>query len=541
MADNTIQLLNNSLNQSAMLYRTVDEQLTKNLQVQQQAGQFDVQMKAKALAFAEEQRMNELRAEEMRATNDIRAKQFDLQKQLMPLKIEEANLQLESAKFAMTKQKDAFARQAFNDITAIYDDSAAYSLIETQSPDQARELLQHKAKWRGLVANGQPFSEEEYAKGIHEINSRYKDVKPVEGKVFDEKTHFLLGEISPKVQRVYEMKNPIVSKNRNMILSAYLDTPDSGLASFKDYEGIADLDVWGIAGATRMLYQVNKRKQSENFQEYQKLMTAASALGEGEEVRKKEMIAQAQIFKNDAEQALKENMLIQSNFRAGKFTDVTEEDISKAETRSSALPTIDPTTYASKPSREIAGIRMTSDPLQKELVDKVNDLDRKLGGSEKTGPSPFLKGYANGGVLDLEWYNNRTTNILDYKSVLSIKERIEENIDEVKDINQIVNQESINDVLSSISSPKEIPISEFLKDTLGSKAVNYGTLYESPFLRVGRKQGKVEGLMNGATISSFDDINNLISNIKNPIAREAARKEIYAAVATAGLQESIEQ
>lgn len=556
-----LTLLNQAASVTANAFGRIDESITKNMQLQQQASQFEVETMGKAMQFAETQRMHDAQIDSWKAENSIRAQQLELERQTLPLKIETERLRLAATKYRFEQDKKKTDSENFNQITDLEDEAAGYALIKSQDPNHAKELIENKAYFRGLVANGQPFNQVEYRKKVEQINNKYASVTADPKAPFNESTHYLLGEISPKVQSSYERSHPRIMESQGALATSYLSWPDNDVDTFiKNYSTLYGDADFGSINIGRDVFKRN----NENIERWSKgvmyednniLKLTAEDNKEGLAVAKQNKEA----YLSKIQEAKEQNDTIRSNFAKRNYTTAKELESKKITDPQLNVKDLSGFSNEGKPKGDAIGFPNSTDPAATKKFHKIEQLEHAVSQGEEDRFKTEL-----GGALNLKWAYDKFTNRVDTESLNSVRNTIEDNLESMEavgeNLGKAFNREKVSSVLQLIESEQAVPLdpwtSKRLYDTnkatgLLATITDY-TRGENPMddpnwfdknpmqLRFKAKKGALDKVMSGGLITSYDDIFELTKGIKNKSERQAIHKTIYAALLTAGVKQGVE-
>ncbi len=543
MAGETIALINSAAQVSSDAFNRIDRAMTQQLESNLRGGQFAVEMTAKAAQAAEEARMNDLKASSIKQENYIRGEQFAMEKAFLPLKIASMNLAMRAQEMNMLKQKHDLDKQNADQIFSTYDDRVGMQLLETENTDHAKEYLAWKAKWQTHVMQGGKFDPVAYQKGLDDMSKHFSQIPKTSNGEWSPENQFLFDNVSPRLGKAYEMKNPIIKKNKNGLAVGTLTMADNAFGSFwPQFGNMFGEEESGLIGMGRSVYQQNdaliEKKRSENG----KLQSYLSVAGL-EESDKKATLAQIAQNSAEMERAQKQNSLIMSNYSQGKYgVPADEADKSKGD----QTPTINPTGYSKKPGA-VLGFENDESPNVKVKSDKLNEIARIFGATEEE------RGKSEVGNIDLKWASDELTNRVDYDTLTSLRTRIESQIDSLHNIDDRFNRVNVDKLLKSTNKKQDIPISSFAAEEIiktessipftknyvaGGPGGLFGGNYakDTPHLTFGGS--KNDYFKPG--LNSYDDVTKMLSKIKDKTVREEVKKEVFASIITAAISNAVE-
>lgn len=189
MADNYLQLLDNSTRLAVGFMQQVDETLTKGFRDQEQVRQFEKQIQVRASEFQaemaykdaaleEQKRMNEAQTARWKFNDELAAKELEHRFALMPLELETRKVQLEAAKIGKQRQIEEDRNRNFNTITSPFDTQAAATLAGNRDAGFGNDYLTLKSKYQAQVAAGQPFNEQAFRSEFDALQANYNGVVP---------------------------------------------------------------------------------------------------------------------------------------------------------------------------------------------------------------------------------------------------------------------------------------------------------------------------------------------------------------------------
>lgn len=531
-----MQLLNLAANVTQNAYGRIDQAMSQSLQIQQRAGEFEVGMAAKAVEFAENQRMNNARLEEMRAANALRAKEFEIKAALLPLQFQTANLNLERSRYLMAKEREQMGIASFNQITELEDAASAHNLIRTQDPSHAKELIQLKSKYRAQVADGSEFDRDSYVKEQSLINEKYKDVVADPTAPFSDQTHYLLGEISPRVQSIYEKKKFSGTTERRALALSYLNLPPTQAAEFASKYGHILAEELPMLSVSQTAFQASQERMESAAKAANALFTELSQINkEDEPQRWASTAAQAEAYDRQRKESFDAMMEIQARVSTGRYTTTADE---MAPVNKPQGP--NPADFTEPDIKTLSGISAD----QKDVVGQVMRVKIKAVHDELDLNAGKGMGERLLGDVDLSWFTNPEKwdkGKPDDRTLTNIKSRIENKIESLDNIGDVFTEKTVNAILNKVPMSDGIPISEALAEDLHKSghfvfgARDQGISYNpdsptKPYFRIG---GSGKSIIKDS-ITSYDDIVSLIDKLPRS-KQKAASEEIYAALLTASL------
>lgn len=530
-----MQLLSLAANVTQNAYGRIDQAMTQSLSIKQRAGEFEASMAAKAVEFAESQRINDARIGEMKAANSLRAQEFGIKKALLPLQFHSANLNLQRQKHLFEKQKEAENIGAFNEITEMEDVASAFNLIRTQNADHAKELIQLKSKHRAIVADGNGFDRNAYVSEQTKINDKYKDVTADPKSEFSDQTHFLLGEISPKVQSIYEKRKLTRLPQTRASAVAYLNMPPDQAAKNAELFGLALGDEIQILAPMQVAFQGSKKL----FEDYSKLAdeldVAVSQIVAKDEPEKHAETTERQVaYAKQRDAAFKNMMELQERAASGNYFPEDIEPSGPPKPEDDKRPDLGK--HKADDGKRIAGIAGgDQDSAGRKMRDRILEV------------KGILDTMKVGGLIsevDLRYFQNESFDDgrPDDRTNLGIKHKVQDKIAGLDNVGDVFNENMVNDLLGSIKIEDGIRISDTLAEDL--RASNSSALMggrdqaishspggvTKPYIHFGGSKSK---LVNSA-ITSYDDIQEIVSKLPRSKQR-AASEEIYAALLAASL------
>ena len=564
MAETYLNLLNSAAAVSAKVYEQIDNSMTQRMNIEAQAGKFQVDAMAKAGQFAEQQRVNDEQIMNMRAGNYLQAQRLEVDKMLMPIKLETENLRLESQRLAFQRAKEQEGKTHFNSLTSVYDDQIGYALLETESPEMAQEYLGYKARVSDFVAKGGKFDSISFEKSLADIRSKYAKVRPssIEQIEYNPQTSYLLGQVSPKLQSEYDKRHPLVKGSRNSVANQFYNVDEKGLNSLTSSGALDKLynpEEVGLLWSGRQAVQGNyanieRWNKDLSRERNDKADAQAKMATPGELVQYDKNIAQ---YTEQIRAAMDQNMKIFKDSSLGKYGIQAPEvppvgppkpgqdtkDISGYPTEKTKLKFTTPKYKDMNPDQEQVGSGIDQIHLALSSVsqdDKGNIIRQTP--IEETEVSELDLSWAQGDVPTADTKEN-IKRMVEYKVGKMVG-------DSPQDIGMVATKEKINKLLALIDNDVEIPIS---KSTVGVIAqANNG---QSRGIRV---QGynkyrpskdseddismtiafgpKDEGLFDVRdSFQNADQIFSAVGKIRNPTQRAIALREIYESLITASV------
>jgi len=556
MAETYLNLLNSAAAVSANVYDQIDKSMTQRLNVEAQAGKFEVDAMAKAAQFAETQRMNDEQIINMRAGNYLQAQKLEADKLLMPIKLETANLQLEATRLSLQRQKEQEGKNHLNSLTSIYDDQMGYALLETESTAMAQEYLGYKAKVSDHIAKGGKFDSAAFEQGLNTIRSKYVGVKPVEGAdmEYSPEKNFLFEQVSPKLGAAYATRHPAMTGSRNSTAVSYYsaESPEQISKLDEKYRRLYTDEEYGkirIGNDTVQRNEYEIKKESDKARQLRSQIEIARAKNEPEA----DLVGMVTLLKTTEQEILdrsEENRTLKMNASKGIFG-IPEK------VQAIATPTGPPATKPNDPSKGVLGVYATPsaimDPLGAEKFQGMSDVINAVRGTSidpETGkqiPTPIQQTeFSN---VDMSWYHQHGTGEM---PTLASRDIIRENVEVGlnKKIgqgkpSQFITEAKVNNLIKLINKDVDIPIDPYLAGSValnGKYAAGARELSlpdtEYDYKHFGTDQGEpVESLSfgPGSTIKNADDIYKIISNIKDPTEKEETLRGLYAALSAAAL------
>lgn len=266
MAQTPLQMLEIARAQSQAFINNLDRNIGLQLQTQQEASNAEVNLRLRGLEFAENQRMNDARIDDINNTNALRSQEFQLRAELAPLELQTKRLQLETQRLQTLNAKRETDLSFMNTITAPWDRSVSSNFAQHQDPSYMREYLNMKSQWMGRVSNGEQFNPDAYQRSVDQLNQQYAGASPADTKSWNPEVSYLLGLTDRSTQEQYNLRNPEVSASRNMLMGSYLDTKDTG-DYWNRYGSLfrGNEDLVGKLDIARTTYQ-NNQSEISNLQ-----------------------------------------------------------------------------------------------------------------------------------------------------------------------------------------------------------------------------------------------------------------------------------
>jgi hypothetical protein len=534
MAENYMQLLSEGAKVTSDVFGRVDQAMTNNLKVRADAQQFAVGMTAKAAEFAEETRMNDANIQNMQADNYLRGQEFLLKQQLAPLQVEESILRLEAMKEQSVARAEANKFSMFNTITKAFEPAINNRILTTLNPEMAAEYAEYRGKYMAHVAQGGGFSGEDYQKGINKIMSKYQDVKPTD-EPWNPRSRYLLSQINPELAAAYDLQNPVLKEHKTGLASSYLGMTPAQAGDFMGkYKTLYSNEEWGAIAPARDRYQAN-----QNELEYiQKQATyLETKLATEDDEKKADIRSQIDALNNKGAELLRVNMALSQNHALGKYGMTSEPIVDDA----SATPGFEEPKYIDtnawlKDQELVAGIpKSEDDRFIKDMRQKITDVSSiVLKGTSATDlEETELAG------ISLEWFARKGDGKTpDLMTRSKIKNNIEVNIERLGNLGEIFTEERIFDLLKKVPTPVEIPISNVLAEQLHAETKDiFGEI--APVATVGGTEKTWRDAIPGgknakSLLNTKDKVFEVIKTLPR-LEREAAEREIYAVILTAGL------
>jgi len=553
MAETYLNLLNSAAAVSAQVYEQIDHSMSQRLNVEAQAGRFQVDAMAKAAQFAETQRMNDEQIINMRANNYMQAQRLEVEKQLMPIKLQTANLQLESQKLSLQRQQEQEGKQHFDSLTSIYDDQIGYALLQTESPEMAQEYLGYKARVSDYVSKGGKFDSPKFEEGLKAIRSKYATVQPtsVNQVEYNPQTSYLLEQISPKLAAEYGKRHPLVQGSRNSMANNFYNADDKGLNSIMSSGAIDKLydqseigQLWIGRNTVQQNYANIERWQKDLDRSLYGRAQAQANNADPEALTQYDK--NISDYSNQIRSAMDQNMKIFKDSSMGKYgihTDV----VPPVGAASPEQKTTDISGY--KAPDETLGYKSAVNPdinrrqqQQKAGIDKtvlaVTRTAKDAKGNDIQAVHVNDTELAN---LDFGWFEqNATGKAPTVAAREDMATRIYDRIDEMKgkgkSIGEIVTKDKMDKLFQTIDTNVQIPISPSLDYYLNNADVNITkSASEAGLFQANDYGDKKFAVFGKGHIENSEDILAAVNKIKSPVAREAAIQELYSALNAASL------
>lgn len=529
MAENYMQLLSEGAKVTSDVFGRVDQAMTNNLKVRADAQQFAVGMTAKAAEFAEETRMNDANIQNMQADNYLRGQEFLLKQQLAPLQVEESILRLEAMKEQSVARAEANKFSMFNTITKAFEPAINNRILTTLNPEMAAEYAEYRGKYMAHVAQGGGFSGEDYQKGINKIMSKYQDVKPTD-EPWNPRSRYLLSQINPELAAAYDLQNPVLKEHKTGLASSYLGMTPAQAGDFMGkYKTLYSNEEWGAIAPARDRYQAN-----QNELEYiQKQATyLETKLATEDDEKKADIRSQIDALNNKGAELLRVNMALSQNHALGKYGMTSEPIVDDAQKKEH----LDTKSWL-EDQPTVLNVPNSKDPFVKSMRQKATDLANVVtqGYGDKVDPQDTeLKD------VGFEWFVDKGDGKKpDDRTLLSIKGKIESNIEALGNIGDRFTEENIYNVMQKIPTPTKIPISGIIAEKLVDRN---GPTFKSivgtnPDILAGQAYITIGGSDKSKNANNFDTKDKIFDFVKSfpRLEREEVMKELYASILTASL------
>ncbi len=537
MAD-TIQLINSAAQVTSDAYNRIDRAMSQHLEVNQRSQEFAVEMTAKAAQFAESSRMNDAQIENMKADNYIKGQQFALEQQLMPLKVQSMVMGMEAQKYRFLREKQEADRAASDQIFGVYDDLVGRQLLHTGNTDHAKDYLGYKAQWMSYIGKGGKFDPIKYEEGLNKMNTKYKNA-PGGTSDWNPESQYLYESISPKLGRAYELKNPIIKKNRDGIAAGALAMTDAQFGEFfGKYGNLYEQDESGLIGAGRVQFQLNRKTIEDANRQIMALQGHLTANPDLEPQDRAYVENQLKQQIETAKKAESQNMTMMNEYANGRYG-ISSEPIKK-----DAEPKKEPADFNkfAKAGPPVLGIQPVdpSDVQGKAMKQRMEGFKSTLSGG-RADYAPELEEFKG---VDMAWFNeNRQTEPMDFNTTSEVKHQIEQNVQALGDLGERFTKEKVDGLLSKIKIPVSIPVSKDVAEisvhTPFPKLGDIGVPYDTSDIQKFIKFGGPEGSKSKDSYKTFDSIMTDLNKIKNIHERRAATEELYAALLTASLSDAV--
>lgn len=540
MAAETLQLINSAAQVSSDAFNRIDRAMTNAIESNQRSGQFAVEMTAKTADAIEQARMHDASIEKMQIDSKLAGERLAMERAMMPLEAKSRSLEIQTKQMMLLRQKQLLDKQNADQIFSTYDDLSGRQILATGNLDHAKDYLKYKAQWQSHLMNGGRFDAVAFEKGLNQLNTQYVG-KP--GTANDEdwnpETQYLYESISPKLGRAYEEKNPVVKKNKNGMAVGSLTSTDTGFTTFWDKFGkLFTEEESGYIGAGRSAYQSNEMTIDKLTQENSKLSLYASVAGlPDEEVARTQATIKENGQKIDA--ARRQNNLMMANYSQGKYGVPVEEkepaksqevkqgntDLKKAEES--------PLGFKADGNIDFQGQRTKTKLSDIAAVAKNGIKDKRIEDTELR-------------FLDLDWFStNRQGNEPDDATKIDIRERIIEGIDSVGNIGDVITENKMDNLFKVMERNNKnsvsVPISDYTAELIGLSS--YDTSVGVPVVSTAQHRPKSENnFISFGSKTGFNSAKAIIERaekIKNLGDRQEALKELYAALNTAAISQSL--
>lgn len=561
MAETYLALLDNARMQSKDAFDRIDDAMMKNIQLRNQASQFAVESTMKAAEFEQNQRMDQARVQDMQINNQLQAdkfafdkdmtlKQFEIEKDIAPLRKQSAVLALESQKQRYKLDLDNLANKEFNDITSVYDESIGYDLARTMNTDMARDYLGVKSKWKAKVANGEVFDNASYEKEVGELRFKYKDAPISDSKEYSDEHQLLMGNISPALGTAYGRRHPHTQATRAALGSTFYDLPDNQVGKYvQDYSGMFAQEEIGALWAGRQTYQRNSQIIKENYEQADRLANELTSINQKQYPEQwRQKTERMTMLYSEAKKAQDQNTKFHMDASLEKFG-IQPAEIPRT---SAELEKEIPTTFnedLAKEGKPTLGFNSYGPDdeqgrgIKRRLDDVVNIFTE---GSEGGIGRTIIKG------INVSWFNDTRVDEIDDATKVRIKTQVVDNIDKLSDeddlyMSKAFTRKNINALLGKVKGDTNIPISDDVKKILfesfsvrpeGLTGTDSAGLKFSELQNQSDK-GFLQKLMGGNTFDNPEEIFDLVGKIKSIPLREEVKKEILGALTTAAFSSAL--
>lgn len=532
----------------------IDNNLTRSLKFQAEVNNAEVNTRMKVLDFAEGVRMNDAKITQMNNENEIRSRQFQLSEMMAPLQLESQRLALETQRIGLLRSKTETDINLFNQITKPYDSSMASRFASVQSPEYMRSYMDMKGKYLSNISQGNPFDSQAFEKDLGDLNDQYSNLKPVtDPQTWNPEVSHMLGMIDPNVQKIYEQRNPIYSKNANALAVSYVTSTDAQVAGIAErYGSLFSDEKLAQISINRDVYQTNKLRIDSLNNQIGRLNSAMS-LAKDDKARA-QIQDQYNTLLNQFTELENQNNNIIRNLTQGNYASLNE----------TVAPPPPDTTKRPDPNQwmDVAPVMGVQDnPQLKQRLAGVASvfIDDESRSNDPSNPLSQTELRD----IDMSWFeNNLNQGTPDPDSLGRIKARVENGI-EATGISGRFNQARVKSLLDSMDTQVDVPISPWLARQiyenlpLAERAsivrldVDSGNFFSDStsykpgnkyFIQFGGKDDLTKGNISKAKaqvglaesgIASYEAIELIINKMPNKAAREEARKELFAAL-TAG-------
>lgn len=280
-----LDMLNSSQQQTANLFARADQALNALSNQRIQKEQFQVNTAFRMAEMAEQSRFNDAQIENLKLENFYRAQSYELQKELMPLKIQEAQLALEARRADAERQHLGNVEGQFNSITAPFDSIVAGKIFEFNDPKLGEEYMRLKQDYKERAMRGETFDGGAYEAKMNDIIGRA--TKQAEG--FNGEVSQYVGSLSPELGKTYETRNPLklgtVQGVRNGLLFGDEKTFAASLPMAGQY--LPDEEIKEISIGRNAIS--SHENQAERYREKAKSVIAQISITDDPEQKKKLM------------------------------------------------------------------------------------------------------------------------------------------------------------------------------------------------------------------------------------------------------------
>lgn len=552
MPQEYLALLDSAAQQGRAVHQQIAQQLDRSLAIQRENSQFEVETTFKGLQFAEQQRKNDADIFEAQVLNGLRAQEMDLKMRELRLREEEQPLiretrllQLQAAKDERKARMEAIKAGQFDKTAGIFDDQMGMFLIGTESTDAAKEYYELKAGWRNRVANGEAFDSDAYSRSMQEIMGKYKDAKP--SGVWSPESQMIFDSVSPSLGRNYQLKNPVVGRNANSIAGGVISSDSKVFNETMSQFGSLWSDEYrGLLGAARTSYEQNNLILRQAHDELMRLESGRKSIMPDDEKGLSHYKNETERLRTVYKEAADRNQKIMQDAMSGKLDYIEPPKETLEPPKYPGAP--DPDKPINPEESKVFGQEGGKDYVYQEVNRKLKEVRNIIDKDGKHGI---------GNSLDLSWFSDNLTGEVDYDTVLNIRNSIERDLDGIEDIDDQFTADHVNSLLKNLKTTQSIPIDPLLGGTLKETPLTTittglrttaGWVNEDLFgrgdyeyeLRFGGDSSVMSKVAQGGNIiSSMDDIQKLIAPIKSKEVRDLAKRDIYAALISANLKQSL--
>lgn len=208
MAENpALTLLQNEQRASSDAFARISGAAEGILQTEQQTNGFMVDLATKQFQIGEEKRKTDATLANIAFSNQLNAKQFELQSELAPWQVAAKMMEIESTKQSLMLRSQQASDAHFAAISAPYDAIIASRFAQVQDPNLANTYLDLKSRTQSWMMRGGKFDGDVFGSQVNALLSNYKDTTP--SSEYSPETATLMDKLGDTAEAArYRARNP---------------------------------------------------------------------------------------------------------------------------------------------------------------------------------------------------------------------------------------------------------------------------------------------------------------------------------------------